>query len=910
MSACNGSRIVRTHPPLTAALTAGLLGAFAASAPLTAAEETFSATVAFQTGIGGYDGGRDDTRRVGRLKLVSDVKRPFSEWHRRQIREGKLNEAKVLEELSNYRHVLRWDGLQRRIRGGSVKVTSAKVHVYYCDEFWSYYKYTLALHRGLDGTKDAIEAAPAGIACVFGDRCAKDVKTPLNSWIEFDIRPEVVQAWIDDPKSNQGLVLLQQKKEETQPPKRSTGSGVYFRANNYGVRRLRPKLTVSYTFTGNVPPLAPKLAGGLDGAIVGDVLPIRWAEAGPLRDLNGDAVTYEIRAGRGEGDAARWKAIARDIAAPAAEYLWDTSAAARGAGYRLAVRARDSHGATSEWSESDGRFEIAGGRISFNAGVATPIERIRRDVAPRLRPADSAAIALARGEAEGLQLVLMNVMRPCEAVRVSVGPLTGPAGRALPAGAVTCNPVAYVKTAEPKYAVPRTGWWADPLLPPGPVRLEVGKVQPIWLSVRCPIDAAAGQYAGRITVATGDGETHALKLTVTVWDFALPVAGTLRTMIVDSARKAPAFYGLAADSGEAQKLVERIYAKLCDSRIGPGMAMCGFAWDKPDYPVELVGGRYDFSEADRLGEMLIGRGMNAFAIAMFPKPGKWGFPKQYSRKWRKDWSAFVKAYAAHLRKKGWLDRAYTYNIDEAPPSMWPACKGNYTLSKAAAKDVRVMQCLNNPKGVEALAGFADTWDVSLQFYGRSQAAARQARGDEVWWNLCCYPSSHPNLFLDYPAVDARIVGWLSWKLNIGGFEYWSATSWGKNTKPVTAVESDWNAKAFGQYNGDGYLLYPGANAAVLSSIRMEALRDGFEDHEYLAILRHLVREAGASGPGGDVLTEAERLLAVPDSICRKDLSFTSDPSAILARRAAIARAILALRNAARHRRANAKETSQ
>ena len=877
-----------------AALIAASLAAFGGGGPSRAAETTFSATVTFQQGVHGYEGGSDDTRREGKLKLVRDVKRELSAWHRSQIRQGKLDEAKVLEELSNYRHVIRWDALGTWIRGGNVRVTSAKVHLYYCDEFWSYFKYTLALHRSLRGTKDAVEDRPAGTACVYGDRCAKDVKTPLGSWIEFDIRPEIVQAWLDDPPSNRGLVLLQQKKEETQPPKKSTGSGVYFRANNYGIPRLRPKLTVSWTFTGNVPPLAPTLAGGLDGAIVGDVLPIRWSEVAPRRDLNGDAVTYEVRAGRPERGAIRWQTVAREIPAPATGYLWNTSGAARGKGYKLAVRARDAHGAVSEWSESDGGFEIAGGRISFNVAVASPTVRIRRLVAPPLRPAGAAAISLARGEAEGLQLVLMNVMRPCRGVRVSVGPLTGPGGRSLPARCVTCRPVGYVRTTEPKYSVPRTGWWADPLLAPGPVDLEVGKVQPMWLSVRCPRGAAAGEYRGDVTVTTAAGEKHTVKLAVTVWDFALPVTPALRTMIVDAARKVPAFYGLAKDGPAARRLVEAIYATLCEHRIAPGMAMCGFAWDKPGYPVGFAGGRYDFREVDRLGEMLLSRGMNAFVIAMFPKPGKWGFPGQYSETWKKDWSALVKAYAAHLREKGWLDKAYTYNIDEAAPSMWPACKRNYALSKAAASDVRVMQCLNNPKGVEALAGFADTWDVSLQFYGKSRAAARKARGDEVWWNLCCYPASHPNLFVDYPAIDARIVGWLSWKLGIDGFEYWSATCWGKNDAPVTRVESRWIAKTFGQYNGDGCLLYPGPRATVLSSIRLEALRDGFEDHEYLAVLRRLVGRARAAGRAGDELAAAERLLAVPDSICTRGLSYTSDPGDLLARRAAIARAIVAL----------------
>jgi len=208
-----------------------------------------------------------------------------------------------------------------------------------------------------------------------------------------------------------------------------------------------------------------------------------------------------------------------------------------------------------------------------------------------------------------------------------------------------------------------------------------------------------------------------------------------------------------------------------------------------------------------------------------------------------------------------------------------------------------MQCLNEPRGVAALAGFADTWDVNLAQYHQSGVAARQAAGDEVWWCVCCWPSDHPNLFLDYPAIDARIIGWLSWKLGVSGFEYWSAAAWGKNTRPIEAVESAWAAKTFGEYNGDGCLLYPGPDGAILSSIRLEALRDGFEDYEYLVILRGLIAAAKAKGWDPQEVARAEKLLAIPDPVCRKDLAFTQDPALLLKTREQIALAIQALSKA-------------
>jgi hypothetical protein len=287
--------------------------------------------------------------------------------------------------------------------------------------------------------------------------------------------------------------------------------------------------------------------------------------------------------------------------------------------------------------------------------------------------------------------------------------------------------------------------------------------------------------------------------------------------------------------------------------------------------------------------------MNCFIAAHFPKPGKFGFPKEYSEKWRKDWSSYVTAYTDHLRKKGWLDMAYSYNIDEPKKTMWEQCKQNALLSRAAAKDLRVWQCTNIPAGTTILKDYTDTFIVNLLQYHKAKIAIRQSEGKEVMWAICCWPSGHPNLFIDYPAMDARIIGFMTWKFGVSGFEYWQVckTS-GKAVKNVESpsLRSSWNPMLFGKYNGDGYLIYPGKDLKPLSSVRFENLRDGFEDYEYLAILRDRVARAKEAGRS---VAEAEKLLTVSDTVCRMDFSFTSDPATIQTTRKAIAEAIEELR---------------
>jgi hypothetical protein len=145
--------------------TVAFLGWMAGAAALA---ET--ATITLQQGVNGYEGASDDSLRPGKMKLVDDRKQTLTQWHEGQIAQGKLKREEVLEGLSNYRHVLRWDDLGRWVRGQNVKVVSAKAEIFYTDEFWSFYDYHVVLYRSLDGTKDNTEKQPAGESHILGER--------------------------------------------------------------------------------------------------------------------------------------------------------------------------------------------------------------------------------------------------------------------------------------------------------------------------------------------------------------------------------------------------------------------------------------------------------------------------------------------------------------------------------------------------------------------------------------------------------------------------------------------------------------------------------------------------------------------------------------------------------------------
>ena len=163
-----------------------------------------------------------------------------------------------------------------------------------------------------------------------------------------------------------------------------------------------------------------------------------------------------------------------------------------------------------------------------------------------------------------------------------------------------------------------------------------------------------------------------------------------------------------------------------------------------------------------------------------------------------------------------------------------------------------------------LEGYSDIWCPNLgdarsnrgcydqykDFYEK-----RKRAGDEVWWYLAVEPHPYPLWDLDYPLVDCRITGWLTWRYGLDGLAYWNVSAWHYNTRPGRKYEGNysddpskrWPNKPWDSTHissvlgkstfcpGCGQLVYPGPEGP-LSSTRLEIITAGIEDYEYLRLL--------------------------------------------------------------------------
>jgi len=518
------------------------------------------------------------------------------------------------------------------------------------------------------------------------------------------------------------------------------------------------------------------------------------------------------------------------------------------------------------------------------------------DFAPAADLSTSIKISLARNEHEDAQIVIEAPWRDVPVADVTFSDLKNADGDVIGADAFTWWGVEFVETMfEPAYRVPRVGWYPDPLMPAGRFTVKAPSRQPVWISLRTAKDTPAGLYRGTVTVTPEGMKPATVPISVTVWDFTVPDRTHLRTLTWMGMGAARSFYGYTwspEDQKKQKAMVRRYQDILLEHRLGPGGEVAAHVRKGRD-------GTYDFSRVDATLERLIAKGMNAFIMGTAPNL-KRADKDEYSPEFIEQFTDMLKAYGDHLRQKGWINRAYVYTYDEAPKRHWDQVKRIAKAVKEAAPELRILQCLNQPEGVRELAGHVDVFDVYVAQYHKTGVRAMQQKGTEAWLAVCCYPMDRPNLFIEYPLLDARILPMFCWKYAAAGFEYWSPVSWGRNWRkmpPKQWPNDPWDPNTFGKFNGDGYLLYPGPGGVPYPSIRLKALRDGFEDYEYMWLLENLVQRAEAAGKRGPGVDQARSLLAMNDLItdaghyCRQNAEYFQF-------RQRVAQAILALRRIA------------
>ncbi|UCD29999.1 MAG: DUF4091 domain-containing protein [Planctomycetota bacterium] len=470
-------------------------------------------------------------------------------------------------------------------------------------------------------------------------------------------------------------------------------------------------------------------------------------------------------------------------------------------------------------------------------------------------------LALAGNEHEALQVVVIPFHHNLKDVTVSVSPLRGRTNTSSRDIATEISLVGHVEvTNNQPYEVEYNGWWPDPLLSfQNKCDVNIGEHVAYWIDVSTRPDTPAGQYQGVINVDAAGCKQISIQLDVKVWDFKLPDGTHLRNAFTYHEPYVVRFYGDRWN----QELAYRYYDFILDHRLNIDHL---YRRESPD--IELL--KYG-----------IAREMNAFNVG--------GVFRHIT-----DRQAMTECdrYVSKLKQEDLFDLAYAYGYDEVKEEKFLEMREVFgTIHKRFPGLETMTTAIDHSYGKETgLRKVVDIWVPLTDWYDPEEARKLRAEGKKVWWYVCVVPP-HPyaNWFIEYPAIEARLLmGAMSFSYQVDGFLYYMITKWDNNHKlissgPYTKWKPGSMTNRRGETaNGDGSLLCPGPDGP-LSTIRLENIRDGLEDYEYLYLLAEMVqkiKELPQNDRSKSYLDRADKLLAVPESVVRNTIKYTRAPDVL------------------------------
>ncbi|MFJ1970213.1 glycoside hydrolase domain-containing protein [Streptomyces sp. NPDC087903] len=519
-------------------------------------------------------------------------------------------------------------------------------------------------------------------------------------------------------------------------------------------------------------------------------------------------------------------------------------------------------------------------------------ERVPRYPMTAIKGKDTTELSLAavRNEQVSAQLAVASGQNLHD-VKAVVGDLKGPGGATLSGDDTQVRFVKYVPVQRSKSEV---DWSAtidqvssgtevsgdrnpdvvgDALEERSSVDVPAYAAQPLWFTFHIPKKAKPGTYTGTVQVKA-DGRTRtSYPLTIQVADASVPDPKDYSFFLDVWAQPETIAQasGVELWSDRHWKLIQAYDRDLADrgqkvinttivdnpwhhqwslgtrksQTATPYSSMVGWTWNGERFA-------FDFARWDKYVETArragLGPDIGAFSMLAFQDGEHLTYTDTRTKKtvyenvdlggdrWRAAWGAFLPAFEKHVKAKGWLDHTWL-SFDERPISTMTVVK-DFVHEVAPTFDDRI-----SVAGSISTEGVASNLSVDwggIDAMTPELAEKRHAAGKTTTFYVYGAPA-HPNTLSYSPAVESRMLPWISAQRHLDGFLRWAYNSW---------TSDPFNQPVYIFTQGDEYLVYPGKDGPM-SSIRWEQLKEGIEDYELVAQLREK-----DGGNDSEALTEA------------------------------------------------------
>ena len=264
--------------------------------------------------------------------------------------------------------------------------------------------------------------------------------------------------------------------------------------------------------------------------------------------------------------------------------------------------------------------------------------------------------------------------------------------------------------------------------------------------------------------------------------------------------------------------------------------------------------------------------------------GYWGYPKSLDAEakdaWRKSTLPRLAKRYNQAKADGLLEEAYIYGCDEVHSQFFRNIEWAVGELKREFPDVPLMTtAYDDNYGVGSPLSRIDWFTPTPDKYDCKKAEKARGQGRQVWWYICCNPlPPYANMFVESRAIEGRILmGAQTVRMRPDGFLYYQTAKWNAQ-RPISgkSAVTDWVARSWTTYNGDGSWLCCGPNGIPLSTIRLENFRDGLEDLSYARLLEKKL----SADPKASWAAEARMLLNVPSDLMESMSNYNDDPKAL------------------------------
>jgi hypothetical protein len=401
------------------------------------------------------------------------------------------------------------------------------------------------------------------------------------------------------------------------------------------------------------------------------------------------------------------------------------------------------------------------------------------------------------------------------------------------------------------------GQFPDPLYESYPFDLPAQKTMSVWISIFAPAGAEPGLHKGKLTFYAAEAPLAKSSFTVRVMKATVPARQTLKVtnwFDLDEA-SLDRHFGVKGNPDRYWEVLGNIGRVMADHRQNVLITPV-FSLVQPSIVGDAIA--YDYSKLDRWvqtferagligtieGGHLLGR-ISGYDTPLTVPAYVIEDGKIESKKLEPDdpraekfLDSFLSALWRHLKEKGWTERYIQRIHDEPHGKETPIYERYARIIRRNLPGIPTIDAVGLDQDIRFFADVCDIWVPVLGSFDQQLDKIRTHvnKGGEAWYYTCIFPQGrHLNRFIDYSLLKVRLLHWFNFRHEFTGFLHWGGNYW--DPKPFENVQPIINDGTTLLPAGDNAIVYPYPEKnTILSSIRLETMREGIEDYELLVAL--------------------------------------------------------------------------